>query len=153
MVNLVFAGEVFRQGYDTWCPGQRFTDVVVADWVTRDQTPVEGHNILTCYTPLREQQRSRLLSTEQCRQLASEVLRDFQHLMPRLQVDPVEVNLYRRGHAVHLAVPGLRRVQARARQRFGRILFANTDVQSLISSSYAAVLAAHRAVEELDALA
>jgi protoporphyrinogen oxidase len=37
VVNLIFDKPVFNQGYDTWCPGNSFTDFIVADWVVRNQ--------------------------------------------------------------------------------------------------------------------
>ena len=37
VVNLIFDKPVFNQWYDTWCPGNTFTDFIVADWVVRDQ--------------------------------------------------------------------------------------------------------------------
>ena len=149
VVNLLFDRDVFRRGYDTWCPGRSFCDVVVADWVPRENAPKSKRNILTCYAPLREKQRDRILSLEGCRQLADEVLRDFQGMLPELDVNPVELHLYRRGHAVHLASPRLARLQAKARRRFGRVVFGNADVQSCQPTASAAVNAGRRAVEEI----
>ena len=53
VVNLIFDRPVFNRGYDTWCPGNAFTDFIVADWVIRNQPGYkQRNNILTCYTPL-----------------------------------------------------------------------------------------------------
>ena len=38
--NLDVNKPVFNGGYDTWCPGNAFTDVIVADWVIRNR-PLE----------------------------------------------------------------------------------------------------------------
>ena len=37
VVNLIFDKPVFNHGYDTWCPGNSFTDFIVADWVIQKQ--------------------------------------------------------------------------------------------------------------------
>ena len=80
VVNLIFDKPVFNKGYDTWCPGNRFSDIVVADWVVRNQPGYkQKYNILTCYTPLREEERGLLLTEAGARQVAAKVLDDFQH--------------------------------------------------------------------------
>ena len=40
LVNLIFDKEVYRKGYDNWCPGNSFTDFIVADWVIRNQPDI-----------------------------------------------------------------------------------------------------------------
>src|SRR5438034_1249961 len=55
VVNLIFDKPVFNKGYDNWCPGNTFTDFIVADWVVRNQPGYkQKYNILTCYTPLHD---------------------------------------------------------------------------------------------------
>ena len=72
VVNLVYDKPVFNAGYDTWCPGNAFTDFIVADWTVRNQPGYnQKYNILTCYTPLPREQRATLLTEEGCRQLAA----------------------------------------------------------------------------------
>jgi len=151
VVNLLFDRQVLDVGYDTWCPGKRFTDVVAANWVEKQRgTDQNSPSILTCYVPLKEADRSSVLDEDWCRKLASDVLADFQSLMPELDIDPVEVHLFRRGHAVHLALPGLNRHQKLARRSFGRIAFANADIQDLGASTSGAIRSARRAVEEIE---
>ncbi len=107
MVNLIYDKPVFNGGYDTWCPGNSFTDFIVADWTVRNQTGYkQKYNILTCYTPLRREQRGILLTEEGSRQLAADVLRDFKKLLPSTNADPVEVQIYRRGHPIYQSLPG-----------------------------------------------
>ncbi len=152
VVNLVFDRPVKRLGYDTWFPGRAFTDVVAADWMDRDR-PSAGrpkHQIMTCYVPLTPEFRSELLTIEGCRGLATRVLDQFQRSLPDYQVDPVEVHLYRRGHAIHTSMPGLRPLQMAARAPFGRVAFANTDISSMSSSTEGAINAANRALAEVD---
>jgi protoporphyrinogen oxidase len=129
VVNLIFDKPVYNRGYDTWCPGNAFTDFIVADWTVRN-TPGyrQENNILTFYTPLRESQRFTLLEEASCRNLAARVLADFQKLMPEFNVDPVEVRLYRRGHPMYMAVPGqFTRTRVAAAQPMDRIFFGSAD--------------------------
>ena len=152
VVNLIFDKPVFNKGFDTWCPGTAFTDIVVADWVVRNQTGYkQKYNILTCYTPLREEERPTLLSEPSARRVAVRVLNDFQKLLPGLNVDPIEVHLYRRGHAMYMSTPGLyTEVQPLARQPMDRVFFANTDSEGPESTTNEAIAAAQRAVKEME---
>ncbi|MBI3664426.1 MAG: FAD-dependent oxidoreductase [Acidobacteria bacterium] len=149
VVNLIFDKPVYNEAYDTWVPGKSFTDMIVADWVVRNQPGYrQKHNILTCYTPLAETQRARLLTELGCRDLAATVLRDFQGLMPKFNVEPVEVHIYRRGHPMFVATPGtFTRTIPAARVPMERIFFANTDSQGPESLTAGAIIAARRGVE------
>jgi protoporphyrinogen/coproporphyrinogen III oxidase len=153
VVNLIFDKPVFDKGYDTWCPGNTFTDVIVADWVVRNQPGYQQkHNILTFYTPMKEEDRGYLLTEESTRKVAENVLHDFQKLFPGSNVDPVEVHIYRRGHPLYKSSPGLyTQVQPVARQPMERVFFANTDSEGPESTTNAAILAARRAVRQAEA--
>ncbi len=152
VVNLIFDRPVFNLGYDTWCPGNSFTDITVADWVLRDQPGYQQkYNILTCYTPMHKQDRALFLGDEGTRQVAQNVLRDFQKLLPGSNVDPVEVHIYRRGHPVYMSIPRLyTQIQPLARHPMHRVFFANTDSEGPESTADTAILAAHRAVKEVE---
>jgi spermidine dehydrogenase len=140
VVNLIFDKPVYNRGYDNWCPGNTFTDFIVADWTIR-KTPgyVQKNNILSCYTPLREYQRSMLLREEDCKMLAAKVLADVQKLLPETNVNPVEVCIYRRGHPMFMGVPGqFTKNRLVAAQPLERIYFGNADSsgpESLTSES------------------
>ncbi len=153
VVNLIFDKPVFNHGYDTWCPGNSFTDVVVADWVIQKRPGYQQRfNILSCYTPLKEGERSQLLNEAGARQIAANVLSDFQKLMPGLNVDPVEVHIYRRGHPLYMTTPGLyTQVQPLARHPMDRVFFANTDSEGPESTTNGGILAAQRAVKQAEA--
>jgi protoporphyrinogen oxidase len=153
VVNLIFDRPVFNEGYDTWCPGNRFTDVVVADWVIRNEPGYkQKYNILSCYTPMSVDERGYLLNEIGARKVAANVLSDFQKLMPSLNVDPIEVHIYRRGHPLYMSTPGLyTRVQPLARQPMDRVFFANTDSEGPESTTEEAVHAAQRAVKQAEA--
>jgi monoamine oxidase len=149
VINLIFEKAIYNRGYDTWCPGNTFTDIVVADWTIRNQPGYrQKNNILTLYTPLDELQRSKLLKEESCRQLAIRALADFKKLLPEFNVDPLEVHLYRRGHPLFMSVPGnFTKVQPAASQPMERIFFANTDSVSQESELTGAVKASRLAAE------
>lgn len=153
VVNLIFDKPVFNKGYDTWCPGNTFTDFIVADWVIRKKPGYkQKHNILSCYTPLHEAQRASLLTDDGAKELAADALRDFKKLLPETNVDPVEVHIYRRGHPMYMSTPGLfTQVQPQVRQPMDRIFFANTDSQGPESTTNEAIRAAQRAVRQAEA--
>jgi len=152
VVNLIFDKPVFNKGYDTWCPGNTFTDFIVADWVVRNQQGYQQkHNILTCYTPLQEDDRGYLLTDTSSRKVAENVLRDFQKLFPGSNVDPLEVHIYRRGHPLYMSTPGLyTEVQPVAREPLDRVFFANTDSEGPESTTSNAIAAAQRAVKQVE---
>jgi protoporphyrinogen oxidase len=152
VVNLIFDRQVFNKGYDTWCPGNKFTDFIVADWVVRKRPGYEaGFNILSCYTPLPEEDRGYLLTEPSARKIAQTVLQDFQKLFPGSDVDPVEVHIYRRGHPMYMSMPKLyTEVQPLVRHPMERVFFANTDSQGPESSTSEAIAAARRVVKEVE---
>ena len=140
VVNVIFGKPVYNRGYDTWCPGNAFTDFIVADWTVRNQPGYkQKNNILSFYTPLREEQRSTLLDEGDCKTLAARVLVDFQKLLPEFNVDPIEVRIYRRGHPMFMALPGhYTKTRLAAAHPMDRIFFGNADSggpESLTSES------------------
>ena len=153
VVNLIFDQPVFNQGFDTWCPGNSFTDFIVADWTVARNKPGyrQKSNILTFYAPLTPKERPLLLTEEGSRQIAANVLRDFQKLFPGSDVDPVEVHIYRRGHPLYVSAPGtFTRVQPVSRRPMERIVFANTDSEGPLSSTDRGIVAARRAVRQAE---
>jgi oxygen-dependent protoporphyrinogen oxidase len=152
VVNLIFDKPVFNKSYDTWCPGSTFTDFIVADWTIRNQPGYQQkYNILTCYTPMSEEDRGYLLTEPGTRKKAVSVLNDFQKLFPGSNVDPVEVHIYRRGHPLYMSTPGLyTKVQPLVREPMDRIFFANTDSEGAESTTSRAIVAARRAVKEAE---
>jgi Flavin containing amine oxidoreductase len=129
VVNVIFDKPVYNRGYDNWCPGNSFTDFIVADWTVRNQPGYkQKNNILSFYTPLREARRATLLDENACKILAARVLADFQKLMPEFNVDPIEVRTYRRGHPMFMSVPGQYTVnRIAAAQPMDRVYFGNAD--------------------------
>ncbi|MGB8473225.1 MAG: FAD-dependent oxidoreductase [Candidatus Acidiferrum sp.] len=129
VINVIFDKPVYNRGYDSWCPGNSFTDFIVADWTVRNNPGYkQKNNILTFYTPLPEAQRSTLLEVKDCKALAARVLTDFQKVLPEFNVDPVEVRIYRRGHPMFMAIPGhYTKTRIAAAQPMDRIYFGNAD--------------------------
>ena len=152
LVNLIFDKEIYRKGYDNWCPGNSFTDFIVADWVVRNQAGYKPkYNILSCYTPLHEQDRAMLLTETSARKVATNVLKDFQKLLPSTNVDPIEVHIFRRGHPMYMTTPGLfTKVQPLVRTPLDRVFFANTDSEGPVSSTTQAIAAARRVAQEVE---
>jgi monoamine oxidase len=150
VINMIFDKPIYNRAYDTWCPGNAFTDFIVADWVLQKQPGyVQKNNILTFYTPISELHRDRLLTMDGCQRIAEKVLQDFQKLGPEFSAAvPIEVDMYRRGHPMFLPTPGVfTKVIPVANQPFGRIAFANTDSVGPVSDIAGAVDAARHAVE------
>jgi spermidine dehydrogenase len=150
VINMIFDQPVYNRGYDTWCPGNSFTDFIVADWVVQKQPGYkQKNNILSFYTPLAEVERKKLLKIDDCRQIAANVLRDFQKLLSDFaSANPVEIHFYRRGHPMFLATPGLfTRVIPAANQPLDRVFFANTDSIGPESEISGAVTSARKAAE------
>ncbi len=150
VINMIFGKPIYNRGYDTWCPGNVFTDFIVADWVLQKQPGyAQKNNILSFYTPLAESQRAILLSLDSCQALAEHALRDFRKLRPEFNdAEPIEVHLYRRGHPMYLPVPGnFTRTIPLASQPMDRVFFANTDSIGPVSDISQAVVSGHRAAD------
>jgi monoamine oxidase len=129
LINMIFDKRIYDKGYDNWCPGNAFTDFIVADWTIRNQPGYHPkYEILTFYSTLRESQRFQLLQEADCKAFAAKVLTDFQKLLPEFNVDPIEIHLYRRGHAMMMAVPNqYTKNRMIASHPMDRIFFANSD--------------------------
>ena len=98
----------------------------MADWTIRNNAGYKrAYNILTCYTPMRETERSLLLTEEGARDLAARVLADVKRVLGKPDTDPLEVHIYCRGHPMYMATPGNHtRVLPLARCPLDRIFFA-----------------------------
>ena len=151
VVNLIFDKPVFNKGYDTWCPGNRFSDIIVADWVVRNQPGYkQKYNILTCYTPCAARNEPCCLPKAARSRSPPRYWATSKNYFPGSNVDPVEVHLYRRGHPLYMSTPGLfAEVQPLVRQPMDRIFFANTDSEGPESTTNGGIEAAERAVREV----
>jgi len=76
------------------------------------------------------------------------VLTEFQKLLPEFQVDPIEIHLYRRGHAMMMAVPGqYTKNRLMASRPMERIFFGNSDSGGPESLTMEAVRISHAAAD------
>ena len=153
VVNLIFDKPVFNHGYDTWCPGNALSPISSSRTGSFRssglQTEIQHYQLLHAdggrESRLSVERNWRAQDRRQC-------AADFQKLMPGLNVDPVEVHIYRRGHPLYMSTPGLyTQVQPLARQPMDRVFFANTDSEGPESTTNGGILAAQRAVKEVEA--
>jgi monoamine oxidase len=151
VVNMILDKPIWNRAYDTWCPGNAFTDVIVADWVLQKNQKdyKQKNNILTFYAPLRENQRALLLHDESCQTIAENILHDFRALQPEFRdATPIEIHLYRRGHPMFVPAPGTyMKTIPLASQPMERVFFANTDSVGPVSDIGAAVASGHKGAE------
>lgn len=149
VINMIFDKPVYYKAYDTWCPGNSFTDFIVADWVMLSQPGYKSKtNILSFYTPLPESKRERMLKVSGCKEIAAGVLADFQKLLPEFNVDPVEIHFFRRGHPMFLPTPGtFTKTIPTARQPLDRVFFSNTDSVGPVSEASNAISESQAAAE------
>ena len=83
--------------------------------------------------------------------VSSQLLRDFKKLLPETNADPVEVQIYRRGHPIYQSLPGnYTQVLPLVRQPMERVFFANTDSEGPVSTTPEGIKAARRAVKEYE---
>ena len=86
MINMIFDKPIYRKGYDNWCPGNSFTDFIVADWTIRNHPGYKPkYKILTFYTPLRESERATLLEDEDCKAIRRQGSKGFSEVPARIQ--------------------------------------------------------------------
>jgi Flavin containing amine oxidoreductase len=149
IVNMIFDKRIYNKGYDNWCPGNSFTDFIVADWTIRNQPDYKPkYEILTFYCTLRDSERLTLLDEGNCKEFAGKVLKDFQKVLPEFNLDPIEIRLYRRGHAMMMAVPGqYTKNRMMASRPMDRIFFGNSDSGGPESLTTEAVRISHAAAE------
>lgn len=149
VINMIFEKPLYSRGYDTWCPGNTFTDFIVADWVMLKQPGYQPKNgIFSFYTPYSELKRDDLLHVEKCRQIALNALRDFHKLQPGFDAVPLEIHFFRRGHPMFVPRPEIySKIIPRARKPLERVFFANTDSVGPVSDISNAVEISRRGAE------
>jgi len=149
VINMIFEKPFYTRAYDTWCPGNTFTDFIVADWVMLNQLGYQPKNgMLSFYTPYSELKRNDLLQIETCRRIALNALLDFQKLQPGFDAVPLEIHFFRRGHPMFVPRPEMfSKIIPRARKPLDRVFFANTDSVGPVSDISAAVEISRRGAE------
>jgi len=132
VANVLCNASITESAYDTWTDCAPFTDVIVADWVTR--TPGEkrpGKQVLTVYYPL-GYANAMVLSDDVYDTFRNEVVAHLDLLFPGAEAKIEDVRLYRWGHALCHAGPGWYTTKSELNRRpLGRILFGHSDNQGL----------------------
>lgn len=133
VANVLCTSPVTDGSYDTWTDVAPFTDVLLADWITREagHPAPTGHQVLTVYFPTGYEIDS-LLDDDAYDRYRDTVVRHLDYLYPGAEAKIEDVQLYRWGHALCHARPGwYTRTSPLAARPFGRVLFAHSDNQGL----------------------
>ncbi len=151
VVNVCSREVIYNGSYDTNIPAPSpIVDFNVADWVEqRDNREVKRPVVLTCYVPRPESDRIHILSDDYVLSFGERVVGLLNTWFPGAREKVEEVRIYRRGHPMFLAAPGvLTRLAPKIRQPFGNIFMAHSDSHGGISEYAGALKAADRASRE-----
>lgn len=124
---------VFDKGYDTWCEGMSFTDVIVGRWqeaaIAKEKLPKSG-GILTVYQPLPREMWGARLTDAEVEAQAMKVLEDLKKVAPRLKKEKtIEIESNRWPASIHITKPGLvTTVGATIRKPDGNIVFGGNQL-------------------------
>jgi len=152
VVNVCSREVIYNGSYDTNIPApSSIVDFNVAGWVEqRDNPELKRPAVLTCYVPRPESERVRVLSDEYALGFGERVVDLLNTWFPGSRAKVEEVHIYRRGHPMFLAAPGvLTRLAPKIRQPFGNIFMAHSDSQGGISEYAGALKAADLASREV----
>ncbi len=151
VVNVCSREVIYNGSYDTNIPAPSvIVDFNVADWVVnRDNRETKRPAVLTCYVPRPEAERSEILKDNYVIGFGERVVAQLDTWFPGARGKIEEVRIYRRGHPMYLAAPGvLTRLVPKIRQPFGNVFFAHSDSEGGISEYSTALKAAERASRE-----
>jgi len=160
VANLCFDGVVHESCFDTNVIGpEPISDFVCADWPSRrGQGKADRPTVLTCYMPLVETERYRLLDEDEARGMAFAALDRLDRWFPGALRKCREIRVRLRGHPMHFSAQGMiTRWGPASRRSLGAIHFAGTDGMGDVSELSTALQsgrdAARRAIASLDARA
>jgi protoporphyrinogen oxidase len=151
VINVCSREVIYNGSYDTNIPAPSLiVDFNVADWVeNRDNRETKRPAVLTCYVPRPESERLQLLSDDYVLSYGERVVELLNKWFPGSRDKVEEVHIYRRGHPMFLAAPGvLTRIAPQIRRPFGNILFAHSDSEGDVSTYGGALQAANRVSNE-----
>jgi protoporphyrinogen oxidase len=152
VVNVCFREVIYNASYDTDIPAPSpIVDFNVADWViNRDNKVTQRPFILSCYVPRPEGERPKILKDEYCLGLGEQCVTLLDRWFPGSRAKVEEVHIYRRGHPMYMAAPGvMTRVAPAIRKPLGNIFFAHSDSEGGISEYSTALEAANRSSKEV----
>jgi hypothetical protein len=160
VANLCFDGVVHEACFDTNVPGSDvIADFVCADWPVRHgQGPADRPTVLSCYMPLRNEERAILLDESQVRTRALQALDHIDRWFPGALKRCREIQVRLRGHPMHASMCGmLTRYGPLSQRSLGAIHFSGTDGAGGVSEFATALssgrAAAAKAIASLDAAA
>lgn len=160
VANLCFEGVVHEACFDTNVPGSDvIADFVCADWPVRHgQGPADRPTVLSCYMPLRNEERALLLDESQVRARSLQALDHIDRWFPGARKRCREIRVRLRGHPMHASMCGmLTRWGPLSQRSLGAIHFSGTDGAGGVSEFATALssgrAAAAKAIASLDAAA
>lgn len=152
VVNVCSREVIYNGSFDTNIPAPSpIVDFNVADWVENHGNP-ETHRpaVLTCYVPRPEAERAKVLQDEYVLSMGERVVDQLERWFPGARAKTEEVHIYRRGHPMFLAAPGvLTRLAPKIRKPLGKIFFAHSDSEGGVSEYSTALRAADRSTREV----
>lgn len=133
VANLCFEGQVFRQGYDHWAPGNNhWADFVDADYAAGNK--VKDASVITVYAPFRDAAVGRgLLLQGDGRALAAKVVEDIQMRTGFPKDKLREVNVTRYGHQIFCSRRGIVRQMLALPRHHGNVHLCHSDGQACAS--------------------
>lgn len=155
VVNVCTSEVIYNKSYDTNIPAPSLiVDFNVADWVIhRDGGDPKRKHVLTCYVPLPESHRVLIQSDEYVREIGQKVVDQLDQWFPGARAKTLEIRIYRRGHPMFIAAPGvLTKLAPQLGRPWGRILFANTDSVGGVSDFANAVKVGQRMAKAAERL-
>ena len=129
-INMIFDKPVYNRGYDNWCPGNSFTDFIVADWTIRNQPGYkQKHKILYLLHPSpRIASAPLFLEEDDCKALAATRSLRFSETHARIQRrSRRSPHLPPRPPHVHAAPGQYTKTRLAAAHPMDRIFFGNSD--------------------------
>ncbi len=131
-VHLCAEQPLLPNGFDVWVPsgGQLFTDIINAN-ATANRSQQTSF-VASIYAPRTMAERAIMQSDDVLAAYARKIADHAARSVPTIHAETIEeVHVFGWGHALVVPVPGSHSGLAQAaRQRFGRIVFANTDNDS-----------------------
>lgn len=152
VVNVCSRQVIYNGSYDTNVPAPSVVvDFNVADWTeNRDNPETNRPAVLTCYLPRPEAERVQILDDAYALDFGKKTVDLLDTWFPGARQKVEEVRIYRRGHPMFMAAPGvLTRLAPKIRRPFGNIFFAHSDSEGGVSESSTALQAADRASREV----
>jgi monoamine oxidase len=157
VANLCFDGVVHESCFDTNVPGSDvIADFVCADWPVRHgRGPADRPTVLSCYMPLRNEERAVLLDEAQVRARALLALDHIDRWFPGAKKRCREIRVRLRGHPMHASMCGMiTRFGPLSQRSLGAIHFSGTDGAGGVSEFATALssgrAAAAKAIASLD---